>query len=515
MRMLKVVLHLFSLMTLSHLYANADSVKEPCYTKLSEVLGCFIQHPAGPAHLTRLSTLSEDKLRVEAYSFDSQTWPIEADADIPATVWKHKLVFYIPDQILHNTVLLYVGGGYNQDSEGKNEGFQEYKEQLDFRKIALRNQAVVVDLQAVPNQFLFMGGKYRREDQFLAYTYKKLMTDPMKNAYLAGHLPMAKAIVRAMDRIETVLEQERQVTKLRFLLAGASKRGWAVWLAALEDSRVEAIVPIVIDVLNTQKSMNHICQVYKGCPFAFKDYAEEKLTSQLTSQAFADLMKIEDPFNYLGSDYDPQYRERLGIPKLIINASGDDFFVPDSSQWYFKALPGAANYIRYLPNSLHYFRGNPISNATRSHSAINAAVDTYFGFILKQTALPKIQWSFAKDSIELSSSVKPQSIKLSTAFNKQRDFRFVNRHTTWHLKIKGLLSYILSDVCDTCYVEREIPVTCSTEGECKIQVPLTAASEETWRASFLEVHYQIGDQDFVVSTEVSVEFLAHHTHKEL
>ena len=42
-------------------------------------------------------------------------------------------------------------------------------------------------------------------------------------------------------------------------------------------------------------------------------------------------MRIEDPFNY---------RSRLTMPKFIINAGGDQFFVPDSSQFYFNELSG-------------------------------------------------------------------------------------------------------------------------------------------------------------------------------
>ena len=43
-------------------------------------------------------------------------------------------------------------------------------------------------------------------------------------------------------------------------------------------------------------------------------------------------------FSYLSADYNEKYRQRLSIPKYIINSSGDDFFTPDSSQFYFKKL---------------------------------------------------------------------------------------------------------------------------------------------------------------------------------
>jgi len=54
-------------------------------------------------------------------------------------------------------------------------------------------------------------------------------------------------------------------------------------------------------------------------------------------------MKIEDPYSY---------RDRFTMPKLIINSTGDQYFLPDSSQFYFDALPGE-KYLRYVPNTKH------------------------------------------------------------------------------------------------------------------------------------------------------------------
>ena len=59
------------------------------------------------------------------------------------------------------------------------------------------------------------------------------------------------------------------------------------------------------------------------------------------------LMKIEEPY---------QYRHRLTMPKFIVNAAGDQFFLPDSSQFYFNDLPGV-KYLRYVPNADHSLEG--------------------------------------------------------------------------------------------------------------------------------------------------------------
>jgi PhoPQ-activated pathogenicity-related protein len=54
-------------------------------------------------------------------------------------------------------------------------------------------------------------------------------------------------------------------------------------------------------------------------------------------------MAIEDPWSY---------RSRLTMPKLMLNAAGDQFFLPDSSRFYFDGLPGE-KYLRYVPNTDH------------------------------------------------------------------------------------------------------------------------------------------------------------------
>ena len=58
------------------------------------------------------------------------------------------------------------------------------------------------------------------------------------------------------------------------------------------------------------------------------------------------------------------------MPKFIINASGDQFFLPDSSQFYFDELPGV-RYLRYVPNADHSLKG---SDATESLLACYNAI---------------------------------------------------------------------------------------------------------------------------------------------
>lgn len=57
-------------------------------------------------------------------------------------------------------------------------------------------------------------------------------------------------------------------------------------------------------------------------------------------------MKLENPLSYLDSDLN----HSLNIDKYIINASGDDFYVPDNSRFYYDRLPEPKS-LRVVPNA--------------------------------------------------------------------------------------------------------------------------------------------------------------------
>ena len=60
---------------------------------------------------------------------------------------------------------------------------------------------------------------------------------------------MTKAAVKAMDAVtEFTAPKGGKIT--RYMVAGASKRGWTTWTTAAVDKRVFAAVPIVMVSLN-------------------------------------------------------------------------------------------------------------------------------------------------------------------------------------------------------------------------------------------------------------------------
>ena len=151
------------------------------------------------------------------------------------------------------------------------------------------------------------------------------MDDSQRGFYWPLHFPMAKAIVKAMDVSEGILESKKLPIK-GFVLSGLSKRGWAVWLATIGDNknRITAIVSGVIDIFNVKENIDHIFNSYGEWPIAFYDYVSQNVTERINSKEFNQLVMLEDPIKYLAYD---KFKKRLSIPKIIISASGDDFFV--------------------------------------------------------------------------------------------------------------------------------------------------------------------------------------------
>ncbi|WP_162298294.1 PhoPQ-activated protein PqaA family protein [Candidatus Aquarickettsia rohweri] len=479
-------------------FSDNLNIVEP--KNLSEVLTNFIKYDDDAYNYEFLEKSNSNDLDILVYLLTAQKWPINKTDSMTQTIWKHKLIIYIPkSNIKFNKILLYVNAGYN-NKDGKEE---LTKEKVNFAEIAKQTQLPVIELRNNPNQFLLIDEKLQKEDQILASTYLKVMDNPYKNAYLAGHLPMAKSVIKAIDASYDIFLKKYDIKIQEFILAGASKRGWAIWLAALEDSRVSAIIPIVIDILNVPETISHICQSYKdGCPEALRDYKNAGVIDKIHSKNFKQLMKIEDPFSYLSPEYDKKYQSRLSIPKYIINSSGDDFFVPDSSKFYFNKLPGNQNYIRYLPNSMHYLSGNPISDALGNQKKVDDAISTFYKFQAKNIILPDIKWEFKQNSINITSSIKPEKVLLWYSINNNsRDFRCITSYSYMNLVLKKILSFFTNNLCDNKFKFKNINFHCNNISECLINIDIP---NNKWTAAFAELHYNIDGNRFIVTTEVKI-----------
>ena len=120
---------------------------------------------------------------------------------------------------------------------------------------------------------------------------------------------------------------------------------------------------------------------------------------------FRALMRIEDPY---------EYRSRLTLPKYLVNATGDQFFLPDSWRVYYDTLPGETS-VRYVPNADHGLKG---TDALQSVAA-------FYSSILTGTPRPKVTWTAGTDGkIRVQADRAPERVLVWRATNPNaRDFR--------------------------------------------------------------------------------------------
>src|SRR5699024_2262708 len=135
-------------------------------------------------------------------------------------------------------------------------------------KIAVKNKAIVAVLKQVPNEPLFDS---LVEDQIISYTLHRFL----KNTDYTWPLlfPMVKSAEKAMDAVQDFAKNKLHHAVNRFVVSGASKRGWTTWLmAATGDSRVVAIAPMVIDILNMPVNLAHQMKAYGSYSQEIQDY---------------------------------------------------------------------------------------------------------------------------------------------------------------------------------------------------------------------------------------------------
>ena len=125
---------------------------------------------------------------------------------------------------------------------------------------------VTAELRLVPNQPVIFkddpARKPRSEDDFIAYTWDKFLRTGDEK--WPARLPMTKSAVRAMDAITAFAATPEGGGQpvARFVVSGASKRGWTTWTTAAVGPRVIAIAPAVIDMLNVEPSFVHHWRAY-------------------------------------------------------------------------------------------------------------------------------------------------------------------------------------------------------------------------------------------------------------
>jgi PhoPQ-activated pathogenicity-related protein len=328
-------------------------------------------------------------------------------------IWEHGIALLVPRLITTDTGLLFIAGGSNDENLISDD------EVRSAQRVALLTGSVVAVLFEVPNQPLQFSDEpfEHTEDELVAYSWDKAM-DTADYSWPV-YLPMVKSTVRAMDTVQAILPRIRQ-----FVVTGFSKRGAATWLTAAVDPRVKAIAPGVFDILNFAPQAKHQVKVYGCFAPALKDYYDYRIFQRIDTPEGIALGLVADPYSYIRR---PGFRNRLSLPKYLINSSGDQFFLPDAARFYWSRLP-VEKRIRYVPDSDH-----SLSNTATVFANTLTGLLGWYRAVLSNNPRPPISW-FLNESrtLVVKTSSPDATARLWRATNATaRDFRLTSIGEAW------------------------------------------------------------------------------------
>ncbi|MGE8112575.1 PhoPQ-activated pathogenicity-related family protein [Pseudomonas sp. NPDC086566] len=384
---------------------HASALQDCSELRPQEVARCHIENVRqAPLEARLLEQASEPGYEFRRLQMVSQVW--EPAPVVEPRRWEHDVELHIPRNALPGKALLVVNNGVRHGPAQTPDYTREA-----LREVALKSQMAVVMISDAPNQYVNFSDvdKPLREDDAVAHTWAHSLRGAAPELPL--HVPMAAAASRAMDLAEQELTKQGLAVD-RFIISGASKRGWSAWLTALADERVMAIVPAVIDVADTSDMLAGLRKRYGGhWPLALGSYQQAGVLQQLGTPAFERLMAMMDPMQYLNEE-----GQRLAIPKYLVSASGDDFFAPDPVTDYQQRLPGQTS-LRVLPNSDHGgVRQQVVSTLVPAVTRLRDG-----------KPLPSVQVTDGGQPglMAVNFSEPPVAVRVWTASNSQdRDFRY-------------------------------------------------------------------------------------------
>lgn len=316
--------------------------------------------------------------------FISQTWQ-----SIP---WKHRLILYFPNKAkFPGTMLVVLRHLYNRNA-GMN----------GLKIISDSTGTPAAMLYDIPNQPLFDG---KEEDDLQAYTFSQYLKTGDESWPLL--FPMVKSVVRTMDVVQLLTQKEKEAAVNAFVVAGHSKRGHTTWLTAAVDKRVKGIIPIAIDILNSNAQLSHHLEAlgkYSTPSKAATDFLQE-----LKQPRGQSLIKMVDAYSF---------RKQLTLPKLIVSATNDDFFTTDALNLYWDGLK-KPKWVLYLSNANHV--------SADTDPRINPTAFAFVRAVAAHKSLPELNWQYVRNEnkmvLKITADATATKACLWASQSENKDFR--------------------------------------------------------------------------------------------
>jgi PhoPQ-activated pathogenicity-related protein len=352
----------------------------------------YVRRPDPAFRWQHLQTEKVERGEIYKLHFVSQAWE--------GIRWQHQLQVYEPKDLKYpDVVLLYVTGGH-ASKYGVDQG-------LTMAEHAGMRVAI---LYQIPNQPLFGG---RKEDALIAYTFVRYLHTGDASWPLL--FPMVKSVIKAMDVLQAFAPKGWGRPIDKFVITGASKRGWTTWLtAAAGDPRVVAIAPMAIDTLDIPVQMKHQLAVYGTYSEEIDDYVNAGLLKRavVDSSAGRRLWGMVDPYTY---------RQHLTLPKLMARGTNDPYWAQDALNLYWNGLRDG-KWVLYVPNY-----GHDIEGTLEDHTRLVDTLGAFARHIASSTPMPRPSWVYTREARKVRLTIRPgqqsEAARLWFARSASLDFR--------------------------------------------------------------------------------------------
>ncbi|MCE6992276.1 PhoPQ-activated pathogenicity-related family protein [Dyadobacter sp. CY323] len=329
--------------------------------------------------------------------------------------WTHQLTLIVPKENKHDDALLFITGGSNTNELPNWNSKKDDKMYASLGKVVETNQAIVALLKQTPNQPFFGD---LTEDALISYTLHNFKKD--KDYSWPLLFPMVKSAVKAMDAVQQFSKEKLNHTIDKFVVTGASKRGWTTWLTGASDKRVEAIAPMVIDVLNMPVSLDYQIKSWGEYSIQIEDYVKLGIPQSTGSADGEAITAMIDPYSY---------RAKLTMPKMIFMGTNDEYWVVDNIKNYLDKIPGN-NMLHYVPNA-----GHDLGDGVQAMEALSA----FFGSTINKKPYTECKWTqtVSNKTVNLTIKTSPdvlEDVILWSANSTDQDLR----NDQWTSKSLGI-----------------------------------------------------------------------------
>jgi PhoPQ-activated pathogenicity-related protein len=434
------------------------------------------------------SVLAENAWTGYLLNVTSQKWLTPADFSGPiGHIWTHQVLVIVPNRTRYaDAAAMWITGNGNDGAPDELPSATD-EDVLVCASLAVTVGTVCTVLFQIPNAPIVFAAdplqKARSEDAMVAFTWAQYMLHDRARPEWVAYFPMGKAAIKTMDATTAFVSQLRGGPPLsRWVTAGASKRGATTWFTgAAADPRIIGIVPVVFDVLSFRAGVEHMWQTLGNWTFAFTDYRDMNVTLHLNDGT--------DNLDVLAAQVDPLvYKENLTMAKLVVDATGDEFFQPQDDAFWWGQLPGESLRIM-ADNAEHSF-------ATGALYLVTAA-ECWFRLLLDGTPRPTFSWANAPGTgaITLTTTGAQQPVAVvnrqaTTLDGYRRDFRLVTGDTPANPCTVGIPVPVFGKAClkPMVWVGETIGPATSAPGN-QTWVATIDPPAAGWRAHLIEVYY--------------------------